>query len=117
MSGRRYETLESAEQFRAFTEQSWKSLRLAESIATKHKVGLAVENHKDWRTDEMIGWLRRLASEYVAVCLDTGNSIALLEEPQATIEALAPLDIHHASQGHGRHGVRRRLPSRGSPAR
>lgn len=90
MTGRRYETLESAEQFRAFAEQSWRSLRLAEPIAAKHGVKLAVENHKDWRTDEMVAWLRRLGSEHVGVCLDTGNSIALMEEPHAVVEALAP---------------------------
>lgn len=90
MSGRRYEVFTSAEQFRKFAEQSWKSLTLAEPIAAKHRVRLAVENHKDWRIDEMLGWLKRLSSEFVGVCLDTGNSIALLEEPHAVVEAFAP---------------------------
>ncbi len=90
MSGRRYEVFSSAEQFRQFAEQSWKSLTLAEPVAAKHRVRLAVENHKDWRIDEMLGWLKRLSSEYVGVCLDTGNSIALLEEPHAVVEAFAP---------------------------
>ena len=90
MSGRRYEVFASAEQFRQFADQSWKSLTLAEPIAAKHRVKLAVENHKDWRIDEMLGWLKRLSSEFVGVCLDTGNSIALLEEPQAVVEAFAP---------------------------
>lgn len=90
MSGRRYEVFTSAEQFRNFAEQSWKSLALVEPIAAKHHVRLAVENHKDWRVDEMIGWLKRLCSEHVGVCLDTGNSIALLEEPHAVVEAFAP---------------------------
>jgi 3-oxoisoapionate decarboxylase len=90
LSGRRYEVFESAEQFRQFADQSWKSLTLAEPIAAKHRVRLAVENHKDWRIDEMLGWLKRLSSEFVGVCLDTGNSIALLEEPHAVVEAFAP---------------------------
>jgi len=90
MNGRRYETYASAEEFRQFAEQSWKSLQLAEPVARRHKLRLAVENHKDWRIDEMLGWLKRLESEHVGVCLDTGNSIALLEEPHAVIEAYAP---------------------------
>jgi 3-oxoisoapionate decarboxylase len=90
LSGRRYEVFESAEQFRQFADQSWKSLTLAEPIAAKHRVRLAVENHKDWRIDEMLGWLKRLSSEFVGVCLDTGNSVALLEEPHAVVEAFAP---------------------------
>lgn len=90
MSGRRYEVFSSADQFRQFADQSWKSLTLAEPIAARHRVRLAVENHKDWRIDEMLGWLKRLSSEHVGVCLDTGNSIALLEEPHAVVEAFAP---------------------------
>lgn len=90
MSGRRYETLDAAEQFRQFTDQSWRSLTLAEPIAKKHDLRLAVENHKDWRIDEMLVWLKRLDSEHVGVCLDTGNSIALLEEPHQVVEAYAP---------------------------
>jgi sugar phosphate isomerase/epimerase len=34
--------------------------------------------------------LRRLNSEHVGVNLDTGNNIALLEEPMETVDALAP---------------------------
>jgi sugar phosphate isomerase/epimerase len=93
MSGRRYEVFDSAEQFRRFVEQSWKSLTLAEPIAAKYRIKLAVENHKDWRIDEMLGWLKRLSSEFVGVCLDTGNSIALLEEPHAVVAAFAPWTI------------------------
>jgi len=90
LNGRRYEVFLSSEQFRQFAEQSWKSLTLAEPIAAKHRVRLAVENHKDWRIDEMLDWLRRLSSEVVGVCLDTGNNVALLEEPHTVVEAFAP---------------------------
>ena len=90
LNGRRYETFERAQQFREFAEQSWQSLVLAEPVVARHKVRLAVENHKDWRIDEMIGWLKRLSSEYVGVTLDTGNSIALLEDPHAVVDAFAP---------------------------
>ena len=90
MNGRRYEAYDKAEQFREFADRSWKSLQLAEPLAARHGVRLAVENHKDWRVDEMLGWLKRLSSAHVGVCLDTGNSIALLEEPHAVVEAYAP---------------------------
>jgi len=90
MPGRRYEVFDSAEQFKRFADESWQALRRAEPIAARHRVTLAVENHKDWRTDEMLGWLKKLSSEWVRVCLDTGNSVALLEDPLATAETLAP---------------------------
>jgi sugar phosphate isomerase/epimerase len=90
MPGRRYETFDSLEQFKSFANESWRALRRAEPVAARQKVTLAVENHKDWRTDEMLGWLTKLSSEWVRACLDTGNSVALLEDPLATAEALAP---------------------------
>lgn len=90
LSGRRYEQFATRRQFDEFAERSWKSLLLAEPIVARHRVRLAVENHKDWRVDEMLGWLKRLDSPWVGVCLDTGNSIALVEEPHAVVEAYAP---------------------------
>jgi sugar phosphate isomerase/epimerase len=90
LGGRRYETFDSAEAFRQFSEKSWQSLTLAEPILKKHRVRLAIENHKDRRVPEMLDLLKRISSEYVGVCVDVGNNIALLEEPTAVVEALAP---------------------------
>lgn len=90
LSGRRYEAFHSRDEFDEFARRSWQSLVLAEPIVARHRVRLAVENHKDWRVDEMLNWLKRLSSEYVGVCLDTGNSIALVEEPHSVVEAYAP---------------------------
>jgi len=90
IGGRRYEQFDKAEQFKAFKERSWKSVRLAEPVAAKHRICLAIENHKDWRVPEMLDMLNHISSEYIGVCVDTGNSFALLEEPMAVVEAYAP---------------------------
>ncbi len=90
LGGRRYETFDSAEAFREFREDSWKRLVLAERVMGRHRMKLAVENHKDWRVPELLDILGRLKSEWVGVTLDTGNSIALLEDPMAVVQALAP---------------------------
>jgi sugar phosphate isomerase/epimerase len=90
LSGRRYETFDSAESFRQFAERSWQSLRLAEPVVARADIRLAVENHKDWLIGELLEMLRKLASRHVGVTIDTGNSIALLEEPMAVVEAYAP---------------------------
>jgi 3-oxoisoapionate decarboxylase len=87
---RRYETFTTAEQYRAFVKRSWESLTLAEPVAARHDLKLAVENHKDWRVDELLDILRRLSSRHVGVTLDTGNSIALLEDPMEVIKAYTP---------------------------
>lgn len=90
LGGRRYETFNTAADFEAFRARSWKSLTLAEPIAKKHGVRIAIENHKDWLIPEFLDMLRQISSEYVGICVDTGNSIALLEDPMAVIEAYAP---------------------------
>ena len=90
LGGRRYETFNTADEFEAFRAKSWKALTLAEPIAKKHEIRLAIENHKDWLVPELLEMLRKISSEYVGICVDTGNSIALLEDPMAVIEAYAP---------------------------
>lgn len=90
LSGRRYETFDSKESFEQFKKDSLTSLQLAEPIVRKHKLKLAVENHKDWRAPELVALLRQVNSEWVGTTLDFGNSIALMEEPMAVVEALAP---------------------------
>src|SRR6478672_5385089 len=49
LGGRRYEVFHAAKQYTAFAEQAVASLRLAEPVLTRHKITLAVENHKDFR--------------------------------------------------------------------
>jgi sugar phosphate isomerase/epimerase len=88
--GRRYEVFNKAEDYWRFAEKAEKSIKLAEPIVRKHKVKLAVENHKDYRVDELVPLMRQLGSEFIGVCLDTGNNIALLDEPLATAKELAP---------------------------
>ena len=90
IGGRRYEQFSKAEQFKAFAERSLKSVQLAEPVAARHRMRLAIENHKDWRIDQMLDMLRRISSEYVGVCVDTGNSFSLLEDSMTVVEAYAP---------------------------
>jgi sugar phosphate isomerase/epimerase len=93
LSGRRYETFDSLAAFRQFADRSARSLALAAPIVVRHGVRLAVENHKDWRAEDLVAMLKKLGSDHVGVCLDTGNSMALLEDPMEVVEALAPLAV------------------------
>lgn len=88
--GRRYEYFDSLDMFRQFDERGRKSLELAAPIAEKHRLPLAVENHKDHRNDQRVAMFKQISSEYVGACVDTGNSFALLEDPIETVAALAP---------------------------
>jgi len=87
---RRYEALHSYREFLEFQERALLALQLAEPVLKKHRVKLAVENHKDWRAEELVAILHQLDSEWIGVTLDFGNSIALLEEPIQTARMLAP---------------------------
>lgn len=87
---RRYESFHSMDDVRAFRERSQNILRLCEPVLKQHGVRLALENHKDQLVFEQIEMLRRFSSEWIGVCVDSGNNIALLEEPHAVVESLAP---------------------------
>lgn len=93
IGGRRYELFSRLEDFKAFKAQAWRSMQLAASVAQRHGVKIGIENHKDFESAELAEMLSRLSSENIGACIDTGNSIALLEEPMATIEALAPYAV------------------------
>jgi sugar phosphate isomerase/epimerase len=90
LGGRRYETFKTADEFRDFRSRSERSLAMAEPIVRKHRLKLAIENHKDFTSAEMLELLGKLGSEWVGVCVDLGNNIALLEEPHEVVQALAP---------------------------
>lgn len=90
LSGRRYENFKTADEFAEFKRKSMASLALAEPVVKKHKMKLAVENHKDWRYQELIAIMKEVSSEWVGVTLDFGNNVALLEDPMDVINGLAP---------------------------
>lgn len=90
MPGRRYEQFKSLADFRQAEARAVKMLELAAPIVTKHRVRLAVENHKDQRIDERLALYKRLSCEFIGATVDTGNSFALLDDPYEAIAALAP---------------------------
>ena len=93
MTGRRYEQFDSLAAFQANFAQCQKSVALAEPVLRKHRIRLAVENHKGWRAGEQAQWMKRVSSEWVGVCLDMGNNLSLCEPPDETFEALTPYAI------------------------
>lgn len=90
LNGRRYENFQTLQQFQEFAKNSLTSLQLAEPIVRKHKIKLAIENHKDWRAQELADLLQKLDSEWVGVTLDFGNNIALIDDPMEVVNTLSP---------------------------
>lgn len=94
--GRRYEIFKTADEFRTFQDNAAKTLTWIEPILQKHRLKVAFENHKDHRIAELIALMHGISSEWIGVLVDTGNNIALLEDPDAVVAALAPfaLSVH-----------------------
>jgi len=87
---RRYETFHSLAEFKTFQQNAISSLQWAEPVLKKHRIKLAIENHKDYRATELVDTLKKIDSEWVGVTLDFGNSIALIEDPMEVVKILAP---------------------------
>ncbi len=90
LSGRRYTNFTSKESFLSFKKNAIRSIELAEPIMRKHKMKLAVENHKDWTAYELKQIIQSIGSEWVGVTLDFGNNVSFMENPMEVIQTLAP---------------------------
>jgi sugar phosphate isomerase/epimerase len=94
LSGRRYETFNSLEQWKAFVADSMQKIERALPIANRLKMPVGIENHKDWTVEDYVAILKKYSSEYLGVCIDFGNNVALLDDPMEVVEALAPYVIN-----------------------
>jgi len=61
-------------------------LRAAEA----RKIVLAVENHIDLLTDEIVDLVETIGSPYFGICLDTANNLRMHENPKEAIRRMAP---------------------------
>jgi sugar phosphate isomerase/epimerase len=93
-TARRYEEFDSFEAFKTSFEAHKQAVERAEPILRKHKVRLAIENHKGWRAAEHAAWVKQVGSEHVGVCYDFGNNLSLCEDPADTYRLLAPLTFY-----------------------
>jgi len=88
--GRRYELMNSLEEWKQAVAAFHEQIAAALPIVERYRMPLGIENHKDWRVDEQVALLERYSSEYLGVSLDTGNNLSILDDPMETIEKLAP---------------------------
>jgi sugar phosphate isomerase/epimerase len=64
--------------------------REAVKVAEDYGIRMAVENHIDFTSSEMLQLLESVASPYLGINFDTGNFLRLLDDPVAGMEKLAP---------------------------
>jgi 3-oxoisoapionate decarboxylase len=88
--GRRYESFETRATWEAFAARWRETLVRMRPEFNRHRLEIGIENHKDWLAPELAALLREIDSPQVGACVDFGNNLALLEDPDETIELLAP---------------------------
>ena len=78
----------------ACMEAMAKSLKAVRSLALDLNVKVAVENHSgDMQAWELRELIVAAGKDYVAACLDTGNPMWVVEDPQVTLEVLGPYTV------------------------
>lgn len=77
--GYRYEM--SADDLRRAIRQSVAGLKRLADVAERARLPLALENHEEFRAEEIVGILDAVDSPWVRCCLDTGNGMAVGEDP------------------------------------
>lgn len=65
-------------------------LRESAKLARRCDVRIALENHGHWTADQGLYILGAVNSDYVGFCLDTGNSLMVLEDAVTTATKMAP---------------------------
>lgn len=73
-------------QIEALTKMFKKAVKVAED----YEIKMAVENHIDFTSDEILQLIENVDSEYFGINFDTGNFLRLLDDPIAGMEKLAP---------------------------
>jgi sugar phosphate isomerase/epimerase len=66
-------------------------LRQVRPLAEAHDVALAIENHQDADSDDLLRLCDTVGGDHIGVNLDTGNPLAVGEGPVEFAERIAPL--------------------------
>lgn len=70
-------------------EKLTKMFSKAVKVAQQYGIKLAVENHIDYNSDEILSLIRNVNSPYFGINFDTGNFIRVLDDPIQGMEKLA----------------------------
>jgi sugar phosphate isomerase/epimerase len=90
---RRYEAFATLDDWRRAEAAARKETARAIPIAAQARVPIAIENHRDRTLEEVMALMREFAGDWFGVNLDTGNNIALLDDPMELVEQLAPYAV------------------------
>jgi sugar phosphate isomerase/epimerase len=72
------------------------TIKIFKSVRTQAQdigVKIALENHGDMQARETRTVIEESGKDFVASCLDTGNPVSVMEDPQLTLEVLGPYAV------------------------
>jgi sugar phosphate isomerase/epimerase len=81
--------------WRAHVDACTEALESVLPDAERLRIAVAVENHQDADSEDLLRLCRRFESRYFGVTLDCGNPLAVMEDPLEFAERLAPY-LRHA---------------------
>jgi len=93
LNGRRYEDFRTVDAWREFAGHWRRTLPRLKAALEREGLPVGIENHKDWRADELVDLIRSVDSPLLGVCIDFGNNLSLLEDPLDTVTKLAPYAV------------------------
>ena len=79
-----------AGRWQSFLQAVLAGLRAATAIAERAGVNLAVENHQDLASEELLWLSKSIGSQRFGITLDTGSTLATAEEPVDFARRVAP---------------------------
>jgi len=74
-------------------ERCAQSLRQVAPVCEKTGVAIALENHQDMTSRELLDLIQAVDHPLIGVCLDTGNSLGVMEDPLEAAKRLAPYTL------------------------
>lgn len=59
----------------------------------RDEITLAIENHGDVRSGELVGLIEEIGNPRIGICLDVGNSLCVMEDPFQAAERMIPYAV------------------------
>jgi 3-oxoisoapionate decarboxylase len=79
--------------FEQHVEEFVRVVRTTGPLLQEMGLRLALENHGDFLARELVALVEQVGPDYLGVCLDTGNSAYICEDPALAAEILAPYTL------------------------